>query len=132
MCYVVFGTISCVIKHKASKDLVFKGSRTDNIYVFHLNDVSMHESKCLITKGGDYWLWHMRLSRMHFDLMNNISSKNLVTGLPKIKFLQEKLCDACQLGKQTRVSFKSKKVISTSKPLKLLHLDLFGPLRQEV
>jgi hypothetical protein len=40
-----------------------------------------------------------------------------------------KICDACQLGKQTKSSFKKKKVISTSRPLELLHMDLFGPIR---
>ena len=56
-------------------------------------------------------------------------SKDLVLGLPKIKFENDKLCDACQKGKQTRVSFKPKNIVSTSKPLELLHLDLFGPSR---
>lgn len=67
------------------------------------------------------------LNSRAFSLINKITSKNLVVGLSKIKFLKEKLCDACQMGKKTRVSFKPKKVISTSKPLELLHLDLFGP-----
>ena len=47
--------------------------------------------------------------------------------MPKIKFEKDKLCDACQFGKQVKVSFKPKKCVSTSKPLELLHLDLFGP-----
>ena len=33
------------------------------------------------------------------------------------------------MGKKSRVSFKIKKVISTSKPFEHLHLDLFGPSR---
>ena len=37
------------------------------------------------------------------------------------------VCDACQMGKQTKSSFKSK--ISTSRPLQLLHMDLFDPSR---
>lgn len=60
-------------------------------------------------------------------LINKITSKNLVFGLPNIKFSKDKLCDTCQMGKQMRVSFKLKKVISTSKTLELLHLDLFDP-----
>jgi len=32
-------------------------------------------------------------------------------------------------GKQTRTSSKSKDMISTSKPLHVLHMDLFGPSR---
>jgi hypothetical protein len=49
--------------------------------------------------------------------------------LPKIKFVKDKICDACQLGKQHKTSFPKKKYISTSRPLQLLHMDLFGPNR---
>ena len=61
--------------------------------------------------------------------LNKLISKDLVIGLPKLKFEKDRLCDACQKGKQVKSSFKSKNVISTSKPLELLHLDLFGPSR---
>ena len=33
------------------------------------------------------------------------------------------------MGKKIKTSFKNKIFISTSRPLKLLHIDLFGPLR---
>ena len=56
-------------------------------------------------------------------------SRNLVKGLPKIDFDKFRICDACQLGKQTRGSFKSKNIVSTSRPLELIHMDLFGPTR---
>jgi hypothetical protein len=58
-----------------------------------------------------------------------LSKLDLVKGLPVTKFVKDKICDACQLGKQTKSSFKKKKVISTSRPLELLHMDLFGPIR---
>ena len=61
------------------------------------------------------------------DLLSRLSRNELVKGLPKTKFLKDKICDACQLGKQIKSSFKKKKDISTSRPLELLHLDLFGP-----
>ena len=51
---IVFYTLSCIIEHKASKDLLFKGSRIDNIYMLDLDDVSMHGTKCLVAKGEDY------------------------------------------------------------------------------
>ena len=44
-----------------------------------------------------------------------------------MKFKIDNICDACQLGKLTKSSFKSKKVISTTQPLELLHMDLFRP-----
>lgn len=73
-----------------------------------LNDVSMYDTKCLVTKNEDYWLWNRYLEHVHFDLINNIAYKNLV-GLQKIKFLKDKLCDAFQMRKKMRVFFKSKK-----------------------
>ena len=66
-------------------------------------------------------------SHIHMDHLNKLISKELVIGLPKIHFEKDKLCDACQKGKQAKVSFQSKNVVSTSIPLQLLHIDLFGP-----
>jgi transposase InsO family protein len=77
----------------------------------------------------DSWLWHRRLAHVNFDLLNKVVAKDLVVGLPKIKISKDHLCDACQMGKQTRISFKSKNIVSTRKPLKILHMDLFGPSR---
>ena len=49
--------------------------------------------------------------------------------IPMLPILMIKFCDTCQLGKQTRVSFKPKNIVSTFKPLELLHMDLFDPTR---
>ena len=66
---------------------------------------------------------------IHMHHLNRIASKELVVGLPKLKFERNKLCVACQKGIQTKSTFKPLNVISTSKPLELLHMDLFGPSR---
>jgi len=61
--------------------------------------------------------------------LNKLISKDLVVGLPKLKFEKDHICEACQKRKQIKHSFKLKNVVSTSKPLELLHMDLFGPSR---
>jgi len=53
----------------------------------------------------------------------------LVEGLPKLKFEKDRICEACQKGKQTKLSFKPKNCISTKRLLEILHMDLFGPSR---
>ena len=63
------------------------------------------------------------------DLMSKLTKKTLVKGLPKVGYERNRLCDACQLGKQTRNIFKPKNIISTTKPLELFYMDLFGPTR---
>ena len=60
--------------------------------------------------------------------MSKLTSKDLVEGLPKLNYFMEKPCKACQLGKQTRRSFKNKINNSNDKSLQLLHMDLFGPI----
>ena len=61
--------------------------------------------------------------------LSKIIKKDLIFGLPKINFDKDKIYDAYQLGKQIRVAFKSKNIVSTFKLLELLHMDLFDPTR---
>ena len=63
--------------------------------------------------------------------ISKLIKKDLVRGIPKFNFYKDILCYACQKGKQTRTSFKPKDIVSTSKPLELLHLDLFGPIKTQ-
>ena len=74
-------------------------------------------------------LWHKRLGHASLTLLNKLVSKDLVVGLPSIKFNDDKVCEACAKGKQVRLSFKSKRCVSTTRPLELLHIDLCGPMR---
>ena len=61
------------------------------------------------------------------DLISKLARKKLVRGLPQMSVPMDKFCDACKLGKHHRSSFNLKNCVSTSRPLQLLHLDLFGP-----
>ena len=63
------------------------------------------------------------------DQISKLSRKDLVRGLPKLKYENNQVCKACQLGKQVRSSLKSKNAIASSRPLEILHMDLFGPSR---
>ncbi|GKF46026.1 hypothetical protein Tco_0135828, partial [Tanacetum coccineum] len=54
------------------------------------------------------------------------ASKELVRNLPKLKFDQH-FCNACKIGKQDHASHKAKNIVSTTRCLELLHIDLFGP-----
>jgi len=83
---------------------------------------------CLSALDEDVILWHKRLGHASLFLLNKLVSKDLVVGLPFIKY-DDKVCDACAREKLVWTSFKSKKCVSTSRPLELLHVDLCGPMR---
>ncbi|GJU87902.1 retrovirus-related pol polyprotein from transposon TNT 1-94 [Tanacetum coccineum] len=77
------------------------------------------------------WLWHRRLSHINFDYINLISKKDIVIGLPKLKYVKDQLCSSCKLSKAKRSSFMTKAVPSLKGQLNLLHMDLCGPLLVE-
>ena len=128
--HVTFEKSHYTIKNSAKNKVLFVGYRHENVYIFDLHSLSPnHDIKCLSAMNKSGWLWHRRLGHAHMDLLSKLSKLDLVVGLPKIDFEKDRLCDACQQGKQSRVSFKSKNIIFTSRPLQLLHIDLFGPSR---
>ena len=59
--------------------------------------------------------------------LNRLLKYDLIVGLKNMKFEKDKLYSACQAGKQVGNSYPSKSTMSTSRPLELLHMDLFGP-----
>ena len=125
---VSFDSQKCLIEHKHDINIKHVGHRVNNVYMIDLS-IKQENNHCFLSKDDDPWLWHKRIAHINMDHLNKLISKDLVVGLPKLKFEKDKLCDACQKGKQTRVSFKPKNIVSTTQPLQLLHMDLFGPSR---
>ncbi|GKC53607.1 retrovirus-related pol polyprotein from transposon TNT 1-94 [Tanacetum coccineum] len=75
-------------------------------------------------------IW-VRLSHLNCDTINLLSKKDIVNGLPKLKYVKDQLCSSCELGKAKRSTFKTKIVPSSKGQLNLLHMDLCGPMRIE-
>ncbi|GKB85877.1 putative ribonuclease H-like domain-containing protein [Tanacetum coccineum] len=104
--------------------------RQNNLYSFDLkNVVPLGGLTCLIAKAtiDESSLWHRRLGHINFKIMNKLVRGNLVRGLPSKLFESDNSCVACQKGKQHKASCKTKLVSSSSHPLQMLHMDLFGP-----
>jgi hypothetical protein len=117
-----------LIKDEATHEVKLKGKVFNDIFMISLYDLSL-KVKCLMVNNNDSWLWHKRFAHIHMEHLNKLVKHDLVIGLPKIKFVKDKLGDAYQKGKQTKSNFKPKNIVSTSRPLQLLHMDLFGPSR---
>ena len=69
---------------------------------------------CLNAFNEDSWLWHRRRGHILFDHLSKINNKEVVKGISYLKFEKDRICDMCQLGKQTKSSFKIIKDIKTS------------------
>jgi hypothetical protein len=90
-----------------------------------------NREECHLSKHDESWLWHRRLGHINFDHLIKLKNLEAVKDLPRISKPQDSVCKPCQVGKQNRTQFKSKRFTSTEKPLQLVHMDLCGPSRQE-
>ncbi|GJY65852.1 retrovirus-related pol polyprotein from transposon TNT 1-94 [Tanacetum coccineum] len=107
------------------------GNRGTDLYTISLQETTSSAPICLMAKASptQAWLWHRRLSHLNFDYINLLSKKDVVIGLPKLKYVKDQLCSSCEVSKAKRSSFKSKTVPSLKGRLNLLHMDLCGPMR---
>ncbi|KAI0496428.1 hypothetical protein KFK09_022744 [Dendrobium nobile] len=105
-----------------------EGKRINNVYMLDLNNIEYAALFYLKIVIDDSWLWHRRLCHASMKTLRNVTQKDLVRGVSKLMFSKDYLCDACQLGKQVHSTFHPIKEISTSRPLEVLHMDLFGPI----
>ncbi|GJR21337.1 retrovirus-related pol polyprotein from transposon TNT 1-94 [Tanacetum coccineum] len=105
--------------------VIGRGIRKKGLYVMKLGNVP-NDKICLATIDENSTLWHRRLGHANMRLIQLLASKELVRNLPKLKFDQH-FCDACKIGKQAHASHKAKNIVSTTRCLELLHMDLFGP-----
>ncbi|XP_021728393.1 uncharacterized protein LOC110695472 [Chenopodium quinoa] len=107
---VCFNSDSCKIINNKSGKVVLKGTRRGNTYTVDINLIPRNNLICLSVVEDDPLLWHKRFGHASFSLLDKLRSRNLVVGLLIIKFLQNKVCDACVKGNHVLSSFKLKKM----------------------
>ena len=124
-----FEAHACHVINSNTNQIIYIGKRHENVYVIYIDEIMINNQSCLIANDvNDSLLWHRRLGHASMKTLSKLVKNDLVIGLPKLKFDKDKICDACQFGKQVKNFFKSKNLVSTSRPLVLLHVDLFGPM----
>ncbi|GJU94905.1 retrovirus-related pol polyprotein from transposon TNT 1-94 [Tanacetum coccineum] len=99
---------------------LFSVGRSTNLYTISLDDMMKSSPVCLLSKTSKTksWLWHRRLNHLNFGTINDLARKDLVRGLPRLKFEKDHLCSACQLGKSKKFSHKPK---SENTNIEVLH-----------
>nr|GEZ04307.1 retrovirus-related Pol polyprotein from transposon TNT 1-94 [Tanacetum cinerariifolium] len=127
---VTFRKHSCYVRNTDGVELI-KGSRGSNLYTISIEDMMKSSPICLLSKASKTksWLWHRRLNHLNFGTINDLARKDLVRGLPRLKFDKDHLYSACQLGKSKKHTHKPKAENTNLEVLNTLHMDLCGPMR---
>nr|GEZ77217.1 Gag-Pol polyprotein [Tanacetum cinerariifolium] len=78
---------TCFVRDIQGNDLL-TGNRGSDLYIISLQESTSSTPLCLMAKASptQAWLWHRRLSHLNFDYINLLSKKDIVIGLPKLKY----------------------------------------------
>nr|GEU76561.1 retrovirus-related Pol polyprotein from transposon TNT 1-94 [Tanacetum cinerariifolium] len=127
---VAFRKHSSYVQDTDGVELI-KGSRVSNLYTTSVEDMMKSSPICLLSKAfkTKSWLWHCRLNHLNFGTINDLARKDLVRGLPRLKFKKDHLCFACKLGKSKKHTHSPKTENTNLEVLNTLHIDFYGPIR---
>jgi hypothetical protein len=87
----IFGVDDIEIISVDGSNLIFKGSRYENLYLVDFNASDAQLSTCLFTKSSMGWLWHRRLGHVEIKQLNRLVKHDLVIGLKDMVFEKDNL-----------------------------------------
>ena len=71
-------------------------------------------------------IWHEIFGHINYKYLSDLSDKDMVIGLPKIKF-SKGICQGCILGKHPEHKYEKASHERTYTPLELIHSGIAGP-----
>jgi hypothetical protein len=124
----LFTNVDVSVFRRSNGSLAFKGVLDDKLYLVDFSKEEADLGACLIAKTSMGWLWHHRLAHVGMKNLHKLLKGEHMLGLTNVNFEKDRPCAACQAGKQVGSSHHNKNVMTTSRPLELLHMDLFRPV----
>jgi hypothetical protein len=124
----LFTNVDVSVFRRSDGSLAFKGVLDGKLYLVDFSKEEADLDACLIAKTSMGWMWHRRLAHVGMKNLHKLLKREHVLGLTNVCFEKDRPCAACQAGKQVGSTHHIKNVMTTSRPLELLHMDLFGPV----
>ena len=122
-----FGEFHVTVFKRSNLKVVFVGHVEDNLYVVDFSNEKTYLATCLMAKADVGWLWHRRLAHVGMRNLQALLKGEHILGLTNVSFAKDRPCSACIAGKLHEKAHKVTTIITTLRPLELIHLDLFGP-----
>jgi transposase InsO family protein len=124
----LFTDVGVTVFRRSDDSVAFKGVLEGQLYLVNFNDNKAELDTCLIAKTNMGWLWHHRLAHVGMKNLHKLLKGEHILGLTNVHFEKDRISSACQAGKQVGVHHPHKNIMTTDRPLELLHMDLFGPI----
>jgi hypothetical protein len=124
----LFSDVDVKILRREDSSVAVTSCLKGKLYLVDFTTNKVTPETCLVAKSDKGWLWHRWLANVGMRNLAKLQKDNHIIGLTNIVFEKDRVCGACQAGKQHGVPHQSKNVVTTKRPLELLHMDLFDPV----
>jgi hypothetical protein len=124
----LFIDVGVTIFRRSDDSIAFKGVLDGQLYLVDFNDNNVELDTCLIAKTNMGWLWHRWLAHVGMKNLHKLLKGEHILGLSNVHFEKDRIYSAYQAGTQVGAHHSHKNVMTTDRPLELLHMDLFGPI----
>jgi hypothetical protein len=124
----LFTNEGVTVFRRSDESVAFKGVLKGKLYLVDFAKERAQLDTCLLAKSSMSWLWHRRLAHVGMRNLDKLLKREHILGLTNVSFEKDRVCSACQAGKQVGVPHRQKNIITTTRPHELLHMDLFGPI----
>lgn len=104
--YVLFGPKDVKVLDNVrhiSADVILTGAKKGSLFVMLAGEAYVKKT----SQTDGVAIWHARLGHVGYQMLQQISSKNLVAGMPTLKNVcEDVICQGCQYGKSHRLPYK--------------------------
>jgi hypothetical protein len=124
----LFTDVGVTVFRRGDDSIAFKSMLDGQLYLVDFNDNKAELDTCLIAKTNMGWLCHRRLAHVGKKNLHKLLKREHILGLKNVHFEKDRICSACQAGKQVGVHHPHKNIMIMDRPLEQLHMDLFGSI----
>jgi transposase InsO family protein len=124
----LFTNKGVTIFRRSDGSFAFKGVLRGKLYLVDFVPEEVELDKFLIAKRNMGWLCQHRLAHVGMRNLRKLQKDGQILGLTNIVFKKDRPYGACQAEKQVGAPHHAKNIMTTTRPLEMLHMDLFGPI----
>ena len=88
------------VYRRRDSSIAFTGHLKGKLYLVDFTSNRVNPETCLMAKSSMGWLWHRQLAHVGMRNLAKLQKGEHILGLTNVSFEKDRICSACQAGKQ--------------------------------
>jgi len=105
------------VYRREDSSIAFTSHLKGKLYLVDFTSNRVNLETCLMAKSSMGWLWHRRLAHIGMRNLAKLQKGKHILGLTNFSFEKDRICSACQAGKQVGAKHPTMNIVKTKRPL---------------